>query len=879
MSEKILLIDGHSILNRAFYGLPDLTNAEGRHTGAVYGFLNIMFRIMEEEKPEYLTVAFDLSAPTFRHKRYEAYKGTRKPMPEELREQVPLIKEMLSAMGINIMSLEGYEADDLLGTVARRSEAKGMDVTILSGDRDLLQLATDKVLIRLPKTVRGKTTIENYHTAEVLEKYQVTPQQIIELKALMGDSSDNIPGIPGVGEKTATKMIVQFGSIENAHEHLEEVKPNKAKESLREHYDMAQLSKELATINTDSPLEFSYEKAKVENPYTPEAYELCKRLEFKNMLNRFDPATAADSSMELEFFTCNDLSGVEALFEKAGKKDQVGISVLADQEEVYSVGLVLDENEIYQIPVGGLLTGEYLCTKIEKLAQETVICAMDIKAALKHVALTKPEQVFDAGIAAYLLNPLKSSYTHDDMAREYLNGMMLPAKEDLLGKTSLKKAWEDEMEGLGNYACYQAFVPYMAREELLRRLDETGMRKVYDEIELPLVFTLDSMEKWGIAVKGEELKSYGEKLSVRIQELEKTIWQEAGEEFNINSPKQLGVILFEKLGLPGGKKTKTGYSTAADILDKLAPEHVIVKDILEYRQLTKLKSTYADGLGNVIGKDGRIHSTFNQTITATGRISSTEPNLQNIPVRMELGRLIRKVFVPEDGYVFLDADYSQIELRVLAHMSGDEKLIQAYREAEDIHRLTASQVFHVPLDEVTPLQRRNAKAVNFGIVYGISSFGLSQDLSITRKEAAAYIEKYFETYPKIKGFLDGLVKDGKEYGYVTTMFGRRRPVPELKSSNFMQRSFGERVAMNSPIQGTAADIIKIAMNHVYERMKKEGLQSRLVLQVHDELLIETKKEEIEEVSRILEEEMTGAAELKVELDVDMHQGDSWYEAK
>ena len=879
MSEKILLIDGHSILNRAFYGLPDLTNAEGRHTGAVYGFLNIIFRIMEEEKPEYLTVAFDLSAPNFRHKRYEAYKGTRKPMPEELREQVPLIKEMLSAMGINIMSLEGYEADDLLGTVARRSEAKGMDVTILSGDRDLLQLATDKVLIRLPKTVRGKTTIENYHTAEVLEKYQVTPPQIIELKALMGDSSDNIPGIPGVGEKTATKMIVQFGSIENAHEHLEEVKPNKAKESLREHYDMAQLSKELATINTDSPLEFSYEKAKVENPYTPEAYELCKRLEFKNMLNRFDPATAADSSMELEFFTCNDLSGVEALFEKAGKKDQVGISVLADQEEVYSVGLVLDENEIYQIPVGGLLTGEYLCTKIEKLAQETVICAMDIKAALKHVALTKPEQVFDAGIAAYLLNPLKSSYTHDDMAREYLNGMMLPAKEDLLGKTSLKKAWEDEMEGLGNYACYQAFVPYMAREELLRRLDETGMRKVYDEIELPLVFTLDSMEKWGIAVKGEELKSYGEKLSVRIQELEKTIWQEAGEEFNINSPKQLGVILFEKLGLPGGKKTKTGYSTAADILDKLAPEHVIVKDILEYRQLTKLKSTYADGLGNVIGKDGRIHSTFNQTITATGRISSTEPNLQNIPVRMELGRLIHKVFVPEDGYVFLDADYSQIELRVLAHMSGDEKLIQAYREAEDIHRLTASQVFHVPLDEVTPLQRRNAKAVNFGIVYGISSFGLSQDLSITRKEAAAYIEKYFETYPKIKGFLDGLVKDGKEYGYVTTMFGRRRPVPELKSSNFMQRSFGERVAMNSPIQGTAADIIKIAMNHVYERMKKEGLQSRLVLQVHDELLIETKKEEIEEVSRILEEEMTGAAELKVELDVDMHQGDNWYEAK
>ena len=442
MSEKILLIDGHSILNRAFYGLPDLTNAEGRHTGAVYGFLNIMFRIMEEEKPEYLTVAFDLSAPTFRHKRYEAYKGTRKPMPEELREQVPLIKEMLSAMGINIMSLEGYEADDLLGTVARRSEAKGMDVTILSGDRDLLQLATDKVLIRLPKTVRGKTTIENYHTAEVLEKYQVTPPQIIELKALMGDSSDNIPGIPGVGEKTATKMVVQFGSIENAHEHLEEVKPNKAKESLREHYDLAQLSKELATINTDSPLEFSYEKAKVENPYTPEAYELCKRLEFKNMLNRFDPATIADSSMELEFFTCNDLSGVEALFEKAAQKDQVGISVLADPDQVYTVGLVLDEKEIYQIPVGGLLTGDYLCGKLKTLADSTVLCAMDIKSVLKHVSLDDPKKVFDAGVAAYLLNPLKSSYSHDDIAREYLDSMMLPSKEDLLGKTSLKNALE-----------------------------------------------------------------------------------------------------------------------------------------------------------------------------------------------------------------------------------------------------------------------------------------------------------------------------------------------------------------------------------------------------------------------------------------------------
>ena len=879
MSEKILLIDGHSILNRAFYGLPDLTNSDGKHTGAVYGFLNILFRILEEEKPDYLTVAFDLHEPTFRHKMYEAYKGTRKPMPSELREQVPLIREVLTSMGVKTVSMAGYEADDLLGTLAFRSEKQGMDVTILSGDRDLLQLATDKIMIRLPKTSRGKTTIENFHAEQVLEKYQVTPPQIIELKALMGDSADNIPGIPGVGEKTATKLIVQYGSIENAHEHLEEVKPNKAKESLREHYDLAVLSKTLATINTDSPLEFSYEEARLQNLYTPEAYELCKRLEFKNLLSRFDAASVPEQTMTDDFFTCEDLSGAEALFQKAAAKPYVGVELLCDREDVYGVGIALEEDEVYHIPAEGLMTGDYLCGKLKELADTTALCCMDVKSVLKHVKLTETSHVFDTGIGVYLLNPLKSSYTFDDVAKEYLDGKLLPTREDLLGKDSIQKAWEKSSEGLGTYACYVAYTALASRGSIEKALHETEMWKVYTEIELPLVFTLNSMEEWGIRVKGEELKSYGEKLSVRIQELEKMIWEQAGEEFNINSPKQLGVILFEKMGVPGGKKTKTGYSTAADILEKLAPEHEIIKNILEYRQLAKLKSTYADGLSAVIESDGRIHSTFNQTITATGRISSTEPNLQNIPVRMELGRLIRKVFVPEDGFVFLDADYSQIELRVLAHMSGDEKLIQAYREAQDIHRLTASQVFHVPFDEVTPLQRRNAKAVNFGIVYGISSFGLSQDLSITRKEAAAYIEKYFETYPKIKGFLDGLVENAKEKGYVSTMLGRRRPVPELKSSNFMQRSFGERVAMNSPIQGSAADIIKIAMNRVYERMKQEGLESRLVLQVHDELLIETKKEEIEPVSKILKEEMKGAAHLSVELEIDMHEGENWYEAK
>lgn len=879
MSEKILLIDGHSILNRAFYGLPDLTNSQGEHTGAVYGFLNILFRILEEEKPDYLTVAFDVHAPTFRHKIYDAYKGTRKQMPQELREQVPLIKEMLSAMGVNIVTMEGYEADDLLGTLAKRSEEKDMEVTILSGDRDLLQLATDKIMIRLPKTSKGKTTIEDFHQKEVLEKYQVSPIQIIDLKALMGDSSDNIPGIPGVGEKTATKILVEFGTVENAYAHLDEVKPNKAKESLREHYELAQLSKTLATINTDSPVSFSYEQAKLGNLYTKEAYELCKRLEFKNLLGRFDIDTVAEKSVEESFFVCADISGTEAIFKQASEKESVGVSLAADKEGVYGLGLAVSAEEVYYIPVQGVITGQYLTGQLEELSRNTVLCAMDVKALLKHVKIAESSMVFDTGVGAYLLNPLKSSYTFDDVAKEYLGDLLLPSREDLLGKKTYRKAWEEEDESLGTLLCYEAFTSEGSKKVISEKLSATGMDKVYTEIELPLVFTLDSMEKWGIRVKGEELKEYGEKLSVRIQELEQAIYAQAGEEFNINSPKQLGVILFEKMGIPGGKKTKTGYSTAADILEKLAQDQPIVNDILEYRQLAKLKSTYADGLRNVIEQDGRIHSTFNQTITATGRISSTEPNLQNIPVRMELGRLIRKVFVPEDGFVFLDADYSQIELRVLAHMSGDEKLIQAYKEAQDIHRLTASQVFHIPFEEVTSLQRRNAKAVNFGIVYGISSFGLSQDLSITRKEAADYIEKYFETYPKIKGFLDGKVEEGKEKGYVATMFGRRRPVPELKSSNFMQRSFGERVAMNSPIQGTAADIIKIAMNRVYARMKKEGLKSRLVLQVHDELLIETKKEEAAVVSQILREEMTGAADLAVELSVDMHEGDSWYDAK
>lgn len=882
MSEKIVLIDGHSILNRAFYGLPDLTNSEGLHTNAVYGFLNILFRTLEEEQPQYLAVAFDVHAPTFRHQMYADYKGTRKPMPSELREQVPMLKEVLRAMDIELVEKAGYEADDILGTLAERCEKKGMEVTVVSGDRDILQLASDRIMIRMPKTVRGKTTIENYHAKEVMERYQVEPKQIIELKALMGDTSDNIPGIPGVGEKTATKLIVEYGSIENAYVHVEEIRPNKAKESLKNNYDLAVMSKKLTTIDTNAPVECDLEHAKIRNLYTEEAYEMFRRLDFKNLLGRFDSAAVKEQD-SLFIRVETDLEEAEALLKQATVQPAVGLELLeSTAHEILGLAVAWEkdgEPEVCYIPASETVTVGFLKEKTEELfAAVEKVCVMDIKKLLKNVKNIRPEQVFDAGIAAYLLNPLKNTYTYDDLAKEYLQ-VYLPSTEEIFDTAKLPDlaAVSDELAGC--YAGNMAYAVYRVREIMEQRLEAEGMSCLYQEIEIPLAFTLADMEEAGIRVEAEELKAYGERLQVRIGELEEKIYQEAGETFNINSPKQLGVILFEKLQLPGGRKTKSGYSTAADVLEKLAPDHPIVSDILEYRQLAKLKSTYADGLSAFIGPDGRIHSTFNQTITATGRISSTEPNLQNIPVRMELGRLIRKVFLPADGCVFIDADYSQIELRVLAHMSGDEKLIAAYRQAEDIHRITASEVFHVPFDEVTPLQRRNAKAVNFGIVYGISSFGLSQDLSISRKEAQQYIEKYFETYPGIKGFLDGCVEQAKEQGYSVTMFGRRRPVPELKSSNFMQRSFGERVAMNAPIQGTAADIIKIAMIRVNERLKREQLRARLLLQVHDELLIEAPLEEVDQVQRILEEEMTHAADLKVKLEIDMHTGNSWYEAK
>lgn len=909
MENKLVLIDGHSILNRAFYGVPDLTNSEGQHTNGVYGFLNIMFKILEEEQADHLAVAFDLSHPTFRHKMYTEYKGTRKPMLPELKEQVPLIQEALRAMEIPILTLEGYEADDILGTVAKRCQAQGVQVSVVSGDRDLLQLADERIKIRIPKTSRGVTEIHDYTPEDVKREYQVTPKEFIDVKALMGDASDNIPGVPSIGEKTATNLIVAYGSIENAYAHLDEIRPPRAQKALSEHYDMAQMSKELAQICIDCPIEFSYEEARIGTLYTPEAFQFVKRMGFKSLLKRFDAQLLGRDLEEVRRHFCrvSDRAEVKRIFADAAEAQNVGFQMVSGpkqeaeqlafsfdgdgalkQEEarggcLAGVAICIGETEIYGICPGDGLSSDELLKEAKsflekRLKKNRPVWVLDLKSMLPLVEMADDSALCDAGVAAYLLNPLTDSYDYDELARDYLS-MTVPGRTELLGKAELGEALSLKAPEAVTCLFYMGYTLWRVSGLLEQKLTEQGMKSLYTEIEMPLIYSLYHMEAVGVRAEREKLKEYGDRLKTGISRLEKEIYEETGREFNINSPKQLGEILFGEMKLPGGKKTKTGYSTAADVLEKLAPEHPVVQKILDYRQLTKLNSTYAEGLASYIGPDGRIHGKFNQTITATGRISSTEPNLQNIPIRMELGREIRKVFVPEEGYVFVDADYSQIELRILAHMSSDEGLIQAYRSSRDIHAATASQVFHVPLEEVTPLQRRNAKAVNFGIVYGISAFGLSEDLSITRKEAKEYIDRYFETYPGVKAFLDGLVAQGKEQGYVTTLYGRRRPIPELQSSNFMQRQFGERVAMNSPIQGSAADIMKIAMIAVDRKLRKKGLKSRIVLQIHDELLIETALEELEEVKALLTEEMRNAASLKVALEVDAQVGHSWFDAK
>jgi len=881
MGNKLVLIDGHSIINRAFYGVPLLSNAEGLHTNGIYGFLNILFKILDEEKPDYLCVAFDVKEPTFRHKMYAEYKGTRKPMPQELREQVPVLQEVLSAMQIAVVKKGGYEADDILGTLARLGEKEGMDVTLVSGDRDLLQIATDKIKIRIPKTKGGKTETEDYYAKDVFEKYQVTPFQFIELKALMGDTSDNIPGVPKVGEKTAIGLMVSYGSIDGIYEHIEEITKKSIKESLLENRELADLSKVLATIKTDCELDVAFNDMEIQDFYTKEAYSLFQKLEFKNFLSRFSSENVEETKVECERIAVTDLAECEALFSAAKESDEAACVILCDDVKAHSfagVAICFLEEKSYVIIPQGFLTESYLRDKIQELSQSSHMITFGSKDIYSMIDTDKSNSMIDLKIAAYLINPIKNDYFIEDLAREYLD-IPIKEKEQYFGKLSLVQASEEKTDAFVEYGATLAYVLYAVKDAILERLSELGMETLFYDVEMPLSKVLYDMERLGVLVNKEELIRYGESLVEGIERLQRAVYDAAGEEFNLNSPKQLGEILFEKMQLPGGKKTISGYSTAADVLEKLAEEYPIVSDILEYRTLAKLKSTYADGLLQCIAADGRIHTTFQQTITATGRISSTEPNLQNIPMRMELGRQIRKAFVPKEGYVFMDADYSQIELRLLAHMSGDEQLIEAYKQDADIHRITASKVFHTPLNEVTDLQRRNAKAVNFGIVYGISSFGLSQDLSINRKEAEGYIKAYFEQYPKVKEFLDNTVEAAEKDGYVTTMFGRRRPLPEILSSNFMQRSFGKRVAMNAPIQGSAADIMKIAMIRVWEELKKQNLNSKILIQVHDELLLEVKEDEVDKVRTILVEGMKNAADLLVDMEVDVHCGKDWYEAK
>lgn len=883
---KLLLFDGHSILSRAFYGLPNLTNSKGIHTNAVYGFLNIMFKILDEEKATHLAVAFDLPKKTFRHIKYEDYKGTRKSMPDELIEQVPLMQEVLKSMNVPIYTKEGFEADDILGTLAKTLANDNLEVSIVSGDRDLLQLSDTHIKIRIPKTSKGQTIIKDYYPNNVVEEYGVSPLEFIDVKALMGDSSDNIPGVPSIGEKTATNIIKEYKSIENAYANVESLTPKRAANALKEHYDKAVFSKFLATIKIDVPLDIKIDDMLINNMENGKSFELINSLEFKSLIKRFDLSNInMNESLDYEYEYIDDFYKAKSILEEIKKDTIIALQAIYKYENIENtslkkesidlISLTFNDSKVYLIR---LLEKDSIKFLNELLSLNLSLYTLDLKSLLKHIGTEYKDFYNDLSLMAYLINPLKDSYEIEDLARDFFN-LNLVSKSDLLSKKDLITEIENNNENAIKYACNLSFVIYKIFSKIEDKLRELGLEDLYNNIELPLTFSLAKMELVGIGIDKKALGEYANKLESGIKDLEKKIYELSGTEFNINSPKQLGEILFEKLGLQGGKKTKTGYSTAADILEKLAVENEVVNYILEYRQLTKLHSTYAIGLANYIADDNRIHGKFNQTIAATGRISSTEPNLQNIPIRTELGSKLRDIFVAKENYSFIDADYSQIELRVLADMSGDIKLIDSYKQGKDIHSITASNVFNTPLDEVSDLQRRNAKAVNFGVVYGISGFGLSRDLSISRKDALDYINNYFKTYVDVKKFLDEQVSLAKEKGYVKTIYGRIRPIPEIKSSNFMQRAFGDRVAMNSPIQGSAADIMKLAMISVDRELEKSGLDAKIVLQVHDELLVEASDKDLLAVKDLVENTMKNAVKLKVALEVEANIGKTWLEAK
>ncbi len=875
--EKLLIIDGNSIINRAFYGIKLLTNKHGLYTNGIYGFLNIMFKNLEELNPEYIAVAFDLKAPTFRHKAYAQYKAQRKGMPQELAQQMPVMKEILSAMNITVLEKEGYEADDIIGTVSRICRKNEVECYILTGDKDDLQLATDTTKVLLTVTKGGSTATTELDADDVEDMYGVTPTQFIDVKGLMGDTSDNVPGVKGIGEKTAFEYIKKFKSIEKLYENLDDpiVKPA-ARRKLEEGRDMAFLSKSLCTIDVNVPLDFSVEAARRTDYDNERLAELFANLEFNSFLKKLGDVPTQNNFKFPKFELLEGAFSARKLLENA---DTFIYKLFAVDGELYSLAFLTD-GTVHYLKAAPHELADLLKPIVESSGVMKI--SADIKSdmvLLNRYGMDFSDDYFDISVGAYIINPLRNNYDLSGIAMEFI-GVNLTEERDFFGSGKKVKTIADfTAEELSGYLTEQLGVIPQLKEYETDKIKNDGQEKLLYEVEFPLIRALATMETEGFCVDESSLKEFDDSLGEKITVLEEDIYSLAGEKFNINSPKQLGVILFEKLGLKAAKKTKTGYSTNAEVLEKLVGEHEIVEKILDYRQLAKLKSTYGDGLLAVINHDtGRVYSKFNQTVTVTGRISSTEPNLQNIPVRTELGREIRKMFVAGPGCVLVDADYSQIELRLLAHISGDENLINAFKNNEDIHASTAANIFSVPISEVTPLLRSRAKTVNFGIVYGMGDFSLAKDLGITVKEARKYIDSYFEKYPKVKQYMEQTIQNAKEIGYVSTLFGRRRIIPEISSSNFMVRSSGERMARNTPIQGTAADIIKIAMVSVERELRKCGLKSKLILQVHDELIIETLTEEENEVRELLKTCMENAAELSIPLVAETQSGASWYDA-
>ena len=865
--KKLLILDSNSILNRAFYGVRYLSAKDGTPTNAIYGFLNILLKLIKEQEPDYICAAFDVKAPTFRHKQYEGYKAQRKPMPEGLAAQMPLAKDVLRAMGVTILEKEGYEADDIIGTVARLCEESEISCFIATGDKDDLQLASDKTKVILTVTKSGYNETIIYDDKAVKEKYHVTPTEFIDVKALMGDPSDNIPGVKGVGEKTAMSLIEKHHSIEYIYENIDGIGLKGAMlQKMKDGKEMAFMSKELATINRNTPIEFNAEKCVFDGfENNGELYEILKRLELNSIIKKLDLSGGDNVKENEDIF--KDFSY------------QVGDKNMISGDKV-TVVLDFDGDNISSAAVGVRNNAVVLNEQddIKELLEDDSIAKVmfDVKEAIVKLngRIDIKNISDDTAIAAYLVDPAKNEYTIEKLASEYFGTVI--EKPEVKQLSLLDDVETDRSEYLAKCAVALGVL----NERIGDKIKENGQEKLYQEVELPLVTVLAHLEINGFLVDDNQLKEFADKLGEKIDALTNEIYMLAGEEFNINSPKQLGVILFEKFELKPVKKTKTGYATNADVLEKLRDKHPIVNFITEYRQLAKLKSTYCDGLTAVVNPNThRIHSVFTQTVTVTGRLSSTEPNLQNIPTRTELGREIRKMFVAKDGYVLVDADYSQIELRVLAHIANDETMINAFRNNEDIHAVTASQVLGIPLEDVTKEQRSSAKAVNFGIVYGIGEFSLAQDLHISVKEAKAYIESYLEKYHGVRNYMESIKEQAKKDGYVKTMLNRIRYIPELKSPNYNIRQFGERVALNTPIQGTAADIIKLAMVRVDNRLINEGLKSKLILQVHDELIVEAHKDEVDKVKQILSEEMQNAMELNVPLKVDMSTGHSWYDAK